>query len=78
MSTSQKLRLLLVTLSVVMGLSGCSAKQLYNATQENRLQTCSELYGAQREECEAQYQKDYETYERERQQVINAKKPVNR
>ena len=51
--------------------SGCTSKQLYNAVQENRLQECAKLYGSQREECEARYQMDYETYERERQQVLN-------
>lgn len=54
--------------------SGCTSKQLYNAAQQNRLQNCSELQGAQRDECEARYQKDYETYERERQEVLNDKK----
>lgn len=53
--------------------AGCSSKQLYNAAQENRLQKCGELHGAQREECEALYQKDYDTYERERQEVLNDK-----
>lgn len=52
-------------------LCSCSSKELYNAVQENRLQQCQTLYGAQREECEAQYQKDYETYKRERSEVIN-------
>lgn len=52
-------------------LSACSSRDLYNAAQENRLQECRKLYGAQREECEARYQKDYDTYERERQEVID-------
>lgn len=54
--------------------SGCTSKQLYNAAKQNRLQNCSELQGAQRDECEALYQKDYETYERERQEVLNDQK----
>jgi hypothetical protein len=62
-----------LTLLLVLA-SGCTSKQLYNAAQQNRLQNCSELQGAQRDECEALYQKDYETYERERQQVLNDKK----
>ena len=52
------------------GLSGCAAKDLYNATQQNRLQECAKLYGAQRQECEQRYQKDYETYQREREEVL--------
>jgi len=55
-------------------LCSCSSKDLYNAAQENRLQQCQTLYGAQREECEAQYQKDYETYERERKEVMGDNK----
>ena len=62
-----------LTLLLVLA-SGCTSKQLYNAAQQNRLQNCSELQGAQRDECEALYQKDYETYERERQEVLNDKK----
>ena len=61
-----------LTLLLVLA-SGCTSKQLYNAAQQNRLQNCSELQGAQRDECEALYQKDYETYERERQEVLNDK-----
>lgn len=65
---------LILKLAVVIGLivsvSGCTSKQLYNAVQENRLQECRKLYGAQRDECEARYQKDYETYQREREEVI--------
>lgn len=53
--------------------TGCSSRDLYNAAQQNRLQECSKLYGAQREECEARYQKDYDTYQREREAVINDK-----
>lgn len=59
--------------------TGCTSKDLYNAVQQNRLQKCSELYGPQREECEAQYQKDYETYNRERAEVLAndiEKKPI--
>lgn len=56
--------------------SGCTSKELYNAVQQNRLQKCSELYGPQREECEAQYQKDFETYNREREEVIANEPPA--
>lgn len=54
-------------------ITGCSSRDLYNAAQQNRLQECSKLYGAQREECEARYQKDFDTYQREREAVINDK-----
>ena len=60
---------LVVTVSPL--LFACTSQDLYEATQENRLQECRKLYGAQREECEAQYQKGYDTYERERNEVIN-------
>ncbi|MDY6976868.1 MAG: hypothetical protein SVW51_11710 [Pseudomonadota bacterium] len=64
----------IVPLTLLLALaSGCTSKQLYNAAQQNRLQNCSELQGAQRDECEALYQKDYQTYERERQEVLNDK-----
>ena len=61
---------LLASLLVVIG---CSSRDLYDAVQQNRLQECSKLYGAQRKECEARYQKDYDTYQREREAVINDK-----
>ncbi|WP_124916931.1 hypothetical protein [Alteromonas flava] len=56
-------------------IAGCSSKSLYNATQQNRLQSCQTLYGAQKEECEARYSKDFETYERERQEVLSNDTP---
>ena len=63
----------LLVLALLVAVSGCTSKQLYNAAQQNRLQQCSELQGAQRDECEAQYQKDYDTYERERPEVLKGK-----
>lgn len=68
-------RLVLIFLSVVIILGGCSSRDLYNAAQQNRLQECSKLYGAQRADCEARYQKDFDTYQREREEVLNTENP---
>ena len=68
---NRKLSPLAVVATVSPFLFACTSQDLYEATQENRLQECRKLYGAQREECEAQYQKSYDTYERERNDVIN-------
>ncbi|MDM7860280.1 hypothetical protein QTP81_06705 [Alteromonas sp. ASW11-36] len=40
------------------------------------MRECSKLYGAQREECEARYQKDFDTYQREREEVLNNDNPL--
>jgi hypothetical protein len=62
-----RLKHLAISAGCVIIVSGCAAKDLYNAAQQNRLQECAKLYGAQREECEARYQKDHETYQREKE-----------
>lgn len=54
---NRKLASLAVVATVSPFLFACTSQDLYEATQENRLQECRKLYGAQQEECEAQYQK---------------------
>jgi hypothetical protein len=48
-------------------LTGCTNKELYTATQNNRLQECDRMVTAQRDACIAQHNMPYEDYERERQ-----------
>ena len=71
----KRYRLFLTVVCAWLCLSGCSSRDLYNAVQQNRLQECRKLYGSQRADCEARYQKDYDIYERERQDVRNKDNP---
>ena len=57
----------LIVLLVLVGLQACSSKQWYNVIQENRQQACErEVRKSVYEECQQQYGKSYEEYERER------------
>ncbi|WP_043320152.1 hypothetical protein [Microbulbifer sp. HZ11] len=51
-------------------LVACSNQQIYDGIQQNRLHNCEKYPDAQYEECVADYQKDYRTYERERQALL--------
>jgi len=46
----------------------CSNRQIYQAIQENSLRDCELIPYPQRSQCEKQYNKPYEEYERERKQ----------
>ena len=67
------IKILLIMMVTTPLLFSCTSRQLYNAVQQNRLQDCRQLADTQRKECEAQYQKDYDTYEQQRQQVLTDK-----
>jgi hypothetical protein len=52
-------------------LSACSSQELYNAGKTNREARCNEYVGHEREQCLQDInQKNYDIYEKERQQVI--------
>ncbi|GJM11883.1 MAG: hypothetical protein DHS20C12_02860 [Pseudohongiella sp.] len=59
-------RAILVAGLVLVGLASCSNKAMYQTLQQNGLRACQEIPIAQQPSCKAQYQKDYETYKRER------------
>ena len=62
--------LALLTAALLSALSACTNRQIYNAIQQNRLNECEKMVDAQREQCVAQYQKNYDDYEREREEIL--------
>jgi len=55
--------------------AGCSNRGMYNNVQTNNLRDCDQYLGQKREECRARFQKSYDDYERERQEVLEGDKP---
>jgi len=56
-------------------LSGCTTKEIYNATQVKNEAHCNEKVGVEREDCIKElYDKPYEEYEKERQAIIKNEK----
>lgn len=51
---------------VLLMLTGCSNRQVYEAIRANRMQQCQALQGAARERCMKPYDKSYDEYQRER------------
>ena len=51
-------------------LSACSQREVYNSLQTGQRNECELLSGVQRQECLARLAPDYETYERERQEIL--------
>ena len=56
----------LLALLVMSGLAACSNEAIYQSIQLDGLRGCEEIPIAQQAGCKAQYQKDYDTYKRER------------
>lgn len=52
-------------------LTACSNQQVYNAVQHNQQLECQKLPGTQYEECMRQVSEPYESYEREREELIS-------
>lgn len=51
-------------------LSGCSQHQMYDSIQVNQRNECERLSGIQRDECLKQLGPDYQTYERQRRELL--------
>ncbi|HSX85474.1 MAG TPA: hypothetical protein VLE50_08695 [Cellvibrio sp.] len=51
-------------------LAACSRQELYNSVQTNQRNECELLQGLQRQECLKRLSPDYQTYERERQELL--------
>lgn len=67
-----KIKYFLITLVIV--LTGCSSKELYEASKINREANCNKYVGQEREQCLREInRKSYEEYERERQEVLSGK-----
>ncbi|MEQ8312787.1 MAG: hypothetical protein RL839_13335 [Gammaproteobacteria bacterium] len=60
----------LFALLLLVTLSGCSNRNLYEAIQQNRLQSCEEIPIPQQANCREQYQQSYEDYKRERDALL--------
>ncbi|GLX78382.1 hypothetical protein tinsulaeT_17220 [Thalassotalea insulae] len=70
MPSNKIIQLLLILLTI----SACSSKELYDAGKQNRQSYCREYVGPEYEQCLKEINnKSYEDYQRERQQVINDK-----
>ena len=71
---------LLMTIGVCIFIfSGCSAQELYEAGQQNRQSRCNEYVSDVRDQCLKELNnKDYEEYEKERQEVLNGEEIVTK
>lgn len=55
-------------------ISACSQRQVYDSVQTNQRNECELLSGVQREECLKRLNPDYQTYERQRQELLKEKR----
>lgn len=55
-------------------LSACSQRSYYESIQTNQRNECERLIGLQREECFKHLGPDYQTYERQRQELLTEEK----
>ena len=60
---------LLAGLLLVVGLAGCTQRQVYDAVQQNRQLECQKLPQGQYEKCMEQYSEPYDAYTRERKEL---------
>lgn len=51
-------------------LAACSQRQIYDSVQTNKRNECELLSGTQRQECLDRLAPDYQTYERQRQELL--------
>ncbi len=74
--SSRKIILFMLMLSHLLANSACSYQAIYDNIQSNRLRNCEEQPWPQWESCKAQYQLDYEEYERQRQALMIESNPA--
>lgn len=65
----KKFSQLILPLMVVF-ISSCSNKELYHAIHENRMNNCIKLPPPRDEQCKKSYQKSYDEYKRQREEVL--------
>lgn len=58
---------------LILGMFGCSNKQLYNGMMHNRQHDCLQQLPQEQEACMRRYETSYEDYERERLKAISGK-----
>ena len=61
---SDHLRVTLVFSAILVCLAGCSNRQVYEASHQNRLQECEKLVAAQYQQCIDDYNQSYDEYRR--------------
>lgn len=57
-------------ISLIVLLSGCSGRQLFDVAQESKRNECRRLPPAQQAECMRDVEPSYEDYQRRRREVI--------
>jgi hypothetical protein len=61
---------LAVAAGLLLALAGCTNQDAYNAVRENRLHECQYLPPSEQEECVQRYDKTYEEYQRQREELL--------
>ncbi len=66
-------RLILVFLSALLvPVSGCGTRQVYEAIQGNQRSECHKLPSPEHEACLARYEESYDAYRESREKAINS------
>jgi hypothetical protein len=64
-------QIIVLAISLITALSGCTNKQFYNATQpKNNEAECRKLHPTEYDKCISRGSKSYEEYEKERQDIL--------
>ena len=61
-------------LTILLVVAGCTNQQLYENVQYNKRRSCLSLPPLEYDECVKKYEKTYEEYERERNEVLSENK----
>lgn len=64
------LRKLTLAVGLISVLSACTNQDAYEAVRANRLHECQYLPPSEQEECVRRYDKPYEEYERQREELL--------
>lgn len=60
----------IMAIAVLCLLSACSQREVYDSIQTNQRNECDLLSGPQRQECLSRLSPDYQTYERQREELL--------
>jgi len=55
---------------ILLCLCACDNRYVYDSIQANRANECNKLSGSQREQCLKQLPPDYDTYQRQREELL--------
>ncbi len=56
--------------AAIFSMAACSNRQVYDSIQANRTNECNTLSGVQREKCLESLAPDYNTYQKQRQELL--------